>query len=411
MFQFDNTEDGTVESPALLSLKVGNFRIARELLSIQTTGNRIQEFQQAVTAGQWNVLNLDGVCTQTVDKLMMDMCSLPKFYWDMACVHDTAAGIDYLLESGGNLQYVDEEDTTLLVAALKAGNTEIAEYILNKLTFSEGEVTKIPDFLNRTNYDGENAISESIKRGIENVVDRLLCLNVDMKWRIEGHLFSALQMACQTSSYLDTSKTVEKLLDRSFTDLDIQDARGNTVMHYLAFGIHGSHTKAAMDGVLKYNGLLLNKTNKEGQTPLQFAISGGCFANVRYLLDKGAEVSIQDKRGYTALHLATDDYGESNYSIFSTLLDHCQRDALNLQDVWGRTPLMYAVGKLPPKDPNHRTQDVNGNEYGKTVKLLLKKGALVDIRDNYGQTVFHHYYGQQAESQFIGHSKGITVQT
>jgi hypothetical protein len=416
------TEGSGPESPILLALRVGNFRLA-DLLPIHGPTNRLQECREALFAGQWAILDklLSASQTLSVDGLLMDLCSLPRFQWEIAGVSSLKEALECLIQNGGNLKHVDDRKTTLLIAALKSGNTELADIIFQQLA---EEIT--PDivsyglqpqlrplqrkeylrFLDKFNDDGENAISESIRSGNETMTSKLLHLEVAVEWKLDGHQISALQVACQTLSYLDTFKTIEKLLDRTPRHLDVEDERGNTILHYLAFGIHGSNTKNAMDGVLKnpHAGCLVNKRNKENQTPLQFAVAGGSLDNVKYLLTKGAKVGISDVRGYTALHVATDDYGESNYDILSAIVDHCEEDVVNAQDIWGRTALMHAAGKLPPRDRNcHQMEDVNGKDYGKAIQLLLGKGASVRICDNYHQNVLHHYYGQRAENEVLGY--------
>ena len=423
--------DANQPSLVLLAIRSGNSRVALHLLKEHKVlnGRHIgQECREAIRAGEWTILDELLTINEVnpapgrqicVDSLFMDLCSTSWFY-RVVCGGDclSVTGMNIMIQHGGNIRYHNERNTTLLTAAVSAGNSDLAEYILNELSTidqtnesSNSDVTLNPlgiseenmKYLNMVDDDGANAISEAIRLGNEAMTLKLLRLGVNLEWSFEGYRLSALQLACQTLRYVNSSKLFEELSARE-SNANIEDERGNTILHYIAFGTHGLDTAQAMEGVFNYiksPGKLINQPNKEGQTPLHFAVSGGVVTNVRYLLEKGAHVGIADVRGYTVLHLATDDLGDNNYEILSQLLDKSNKNILNIRDQWGRTALMHAAGKHFPKD--HTGKDINGNEPGKAIKLLLKKGASEEIRDNYGQNVLHHYYGRRAENEFQGH--------
>lgn len=398
-----------------------------------------KECREALSLGEWDMLNelllINEMSPATlhhdrvlVNQLLMELCSMPRFRREViGGNHLTTKGIELLIGHGGDLKYCNERNVTLLIAALRAGNVDFADFILDKLVADSHDLLShsviehvgmnrrgskfLLKYLNAIDVDGENAISEAVRQGNEKAIIELLRLGVDVEWKFEGHFVSAIQIACQTMRYLNSSPTIERLLTRTSSSIDVVDDRGNTILHYLAFGTYRHDTVQSMKWILASSlsaKQLLNKRNKEGQTPLHFAVMGGVFANVSFLLSQGAQVSIADVRGYTALHLATDDYGENNYEILFIILSVCKERDLNLPDQWGRTALMHAAGKLPPIK-NWDGEDFNGNHSGKALLLLLEKGASVEARDNYGQNVLHHYYGRQAENQFLGRiSTGIS---
>ena len=387
-----------------------------------------QECREAILTGEWTILDelltINEVSPAPggqirVDSLFMDLCSTPWFY-RAVCGGDclSVTGMDIMIQHGGNIRYHNERNTTLLTAALRAGNSDMAEYILNELNAIDNDEPSTSDvtlnllsifeenmkYLNTVDDDGANAISEAIRLGNDAMSIKLLQLGVNLEWNFEGYRLSALQVACQTLRYVNSSRLFEELLALAPND-NIADDRGNTILHYIAFGIHGLDTAQAMEGILSYINSpekLINQPNKEGQTPLHFAVSGGVVTNVRYLLERGARVDAADVRGYTALHLATDDLRDNNYKILSELLLRSNTYVINHQDQWGRTALMHAAGKHFPA-ADRTGKDINGNDAGKAIKLLLEKGASKEICDNYGQNVLHHYYGRRAENEPQGH--------
>ncbi|MCS6903929.1 MAG: ankyrin repeat domain-containing protein [Bacteroidia bacterium] len=115
-----------------------------------------------------------------------------------------------------------------------------------------------------------------------------------------------------------------------------------------------------------YSELNINSVSKKyKQTPLMKAASWGDEKAVLFLLERGADVNLQDKLGRTALHLAI---WPAHKEIVKLLI---QKDPnLALQDNHGNTPLHVAVIR----------QNVE------VVKLLIDKGAPLNIRNNHNQT-------------------------
>ncbi|XP_035219252.1 KN motif and ankyrin repeat domain-containing protein 4-like isoform X2 [Stegodyphus dumicola] len=80
------------------------------------------------------------------------------------------------------------------------------------------------------------------------------------------------------------------------------DANGNNVLHY----VYGNSRFDLAEELLRSGHAtnLLNKLNKNNQTPLMHAASWGSHGMVRLLLDAGADPNFQDKDGSTALMYA-----------------------------------------------------------------------------------------------------------
>lgn len=96
---------------------------------------------------------------------------------------------------------------------------------------------------------------------------------------------------------------------------------GDTVLHYLAQGIHWWHEKAIE--YLLQHGADPNARNAQGKTPLCVAVNRGELAGhrqneiVRILLDGGADPNIAATCGYTALAMST-----HSSQLFHLLIDN-----------------------------------------------------------------------------------------
>ena len=107
-------------------------------------------------------------------------------------------------------------------------------------------------------------------------------------------------------------------------------------------------------------------------TPLMKAVENGDKDVVAFLIDHGANVTIKDKCGYTALHRACIIYHDCSPEVLSCLIENGAD--VNLSTDKNRTPLMTAC------------------EYGhvNTVTFLIEHGANVNLQDWTGLTAVHY---------------------
>lgn len=125
-----------------------------------------------------------------------------------------------------------------------------------------------------------------------------------------------------------------------------------------------------------------------GWTPLHFASAYGKFDVVKFFLDSNINIRAKDRYGDTPLHLAAQNNDKSE--IVESFLDS---DANNINDRTnnGWTPLHVAVQGNKPS----------------TVKLLLGRGADIEVKDTYGQTPLDlatqrlHRYSQDFRTRTI----------
>ena len=104
-------------------------------------------------------------------------------------------------------------------------------------------------------------------------------------------------------------------------------------------------------------------------TPLIVALTKGHNDAFTFLIDKGADVNLQDHRGYTALHHAVES---KNFDALSCLV-HNGADVNLFTSMYKHTPLMLAC-------QSHNMETIN---------FLLNKGANVNLQDRNGQSALH----------------------
>ncbi|EKF31214.1 hypothetical protein MOQ_004954 [Trypanosoma cruzi marinkellei] len=138
--------------------------------------------------------------------------------------------------------------------------------------------------------------------------------------------------------------------------------------------VNSGDTKVLDDSLMNHKIAILDQADNLGNTSLLHAAGRGNIAIVRFLLQLGASIDHQNKRGQSALHRATsrgtNDVVEELVVTSRKLhsgADH--RRWMNLQDYHGDTALFYA------------SMD-NNEELG---RYLLRHGADREIRNKEGK--------------------------
>jgi ankyrin repeat protein len=110
-------------------------------------------------------------------------------------------------------------------------------------------------------------------------------------------------------------------------------------------------------------------TDRENRTELHYAIVDGKTERAKELILSGAcNIDAQDKQGYTPLHAAAQ---YKNVEIARLLIEKGAR--LDLVDSWGNTPLVRALGPTP--------------ESIELIQLLLDSGVDPAVENNSGNSV------------------------
>lgn len=183
-------------------------------------------------------------------------------------------------------------------------------------------------------------------------------------------------------------RTLELLLAHEADEnINLMDKDGNTPLHLLLNLIFSAHRDHCL----------------EGRFP-NYEISGPLFVNslvdlIILLLSHGANPNIQDKNGFTALHLATNEIvcglGHANQFANTSYFDWCSCDTLyhilhtilisynymntNLMDRDSMTPLLTLFKGLMTVDVLRMGED---RGFKRCVELLCKHGADTNIAQN-----------------------------
>lgn len=134
----------------------------------------------------------------------------------------------------------------------------------------------------------------------------------------------------------------------------------------LDLGAFARSNKVAEASSILDKGVDINCRDTNGMTPLIAAAGKGYLDMVKLLIERGADVSLKEKRkGLSALKFAA---GGGHSEVIRLLLD--AGADVNELDYWGRGALIFAAGKGVIEN----------------VKMLIERGAEVNVKDVYGNT-------------------------
>jgi len=124
--------------------------------------------------------------------------------------------------------------------------------------------------------------------------------------------------------------------------------------------------------------------NNVGETPLYMAAYFGHLAIIKYLVDNGADINIQEPRaGWSPLHMAI---SEGKTDVVEYFIN--QGINWNMQTRYGETPLVLAFRKN------------KNNSHLEIIKMLLIVGADITIEDVKGQNALY-YAEEQNNAELI----------
>ena len=125
------------------------------------------------------------------------------------------------------------------------------------------------------------------------------------------------------------------------------------------------------------NRLLINETDSNGMTALMFALQNGCPEDntdtVKFLIEKGAEINVQDKYGNTPVIIALQN--DPKYETIEYLIKKGANT--NAKNKFGSTPLSTTKARLNDWKP-WETEDqttARKEEIERIIQLLKEYGA------------------------------------
>ena len=246
------------------------------------------------------------------------------------------------IENGSDLNMKDHKGLTPLLLALKHNQLEIA-----KILIKHGADIEL------ANKEGRTPLHFAIELGSIELTKVILEKNADINSATKEGI-TPLHLAIELGS-MELSKAI---LERN-ANINAKDKKGMTPLHYAsAFDFDNPD----MAQLLIANGANLKEVSDLGTTPLHLAAGKGFVNIARFLLQKGSDINAKDKKGFSALHYASDSTEKQNMVQF--LIDN----GANLKEVshLGITPLHLAVNSVL----------VN------IARLLLEKGSDANAKDS-----------------------------
>ena len=278
-------------------------------------------------------------------------------------------------ESGSLLNQVNKEGDNALMLAIGTGQFDCVKYL------TEHSVSELS--LNQVNKAGETALLMAALSSQEDHGLSVKCLveagaDVNVQDR-DGR--TALMLAVDrrppywtmgdNDTELHNTTRVQSLI-KGEADLSLQDNKGRNA---LMIAIERNQSIAILKLLTENMSVsTLNQVNKEGQTALMLAASNsddGHAFYVKYLVEAGADLNVQDRKGRNPLMIAIDR--NQSIAILKLLTENMSVSTLNQVDKGGQTALMLAAKYY-------------SDDHGLSVKCLVDAGADVNVQDRDGCT-------------------------
>ena len=272
-----------------------------------------------------------------------------------------------LIQEGCDANQQDVKGRSALIRASKAGNIKCVELLLQ-----QGCDVNLQD------NNGRTALIAASSKGNLQCVELLIQngshINKQEKW---PRSFTAVSSA-SSGGHLDCVK----LLTEAGADVNIKTSYGDNSLHRACMNSHTS----VVQYLVEHCAVDLNALNDDKNTALMLAIicnnKGNNITNnnlesVRVLLQHGADVNIQDRKGRSALWHSC-YYGKE--AAAEALLQHGA--TVDIQEQYNRTPLMWSCCQGNPAMTEILLQygaDVNKQCFeqsyvGITVTSIMKHG-------------------------------------
>ena len=237
--------------------------------------------------------------------------------------------LNCLIENGADVNVHKEysKRTPLMIAA-HCKNLNAVEFLLK-----HGAIVDVQDKRNKSSlhYGVEGALLSGDTSF--DVVSCLLNHGADINAPMNGK-YTALMMACRSQHV----RLVKFLLQQG-ANVQVKDKDGKTALHF-ACELTFTWKPASCDllNCLTENGADINALRKDNVTPLMVASINGNVDQITFLIKRGANVHLQDKKGDTALHHAAHNMKNSS-EIVCALTAAGASQMCNNQ---GLTPLLVA---------------------------------------------------------------------
>ena len=299
-----------------------------------------------------------------------------------------------LLSHGADLDYRDNYGRTALFDAIEGGEIEIVKEILNNI-----------DDVDIVDKNGQSALFYAALKEDQSIMKFLINYGLNVNILDKNRRNILFKVILKGTKHLET---LELLLEKDI-DLNIKDMSGKTlldeILHLIAITkeddpdkykltkyryVSEENNYLKMTSILIEHGLLIDRKDNFGKTPLYYEIDRQNFDNVEFLLSSGADINAEDKEGKTVLfqeclkgfeNLAMIDY------LIEKNIDLNHRD-LNDKTIIEDVTEMVLIQENSLRPSSRRFLDIvpDGN-YFKLLKRLIAKKPKFNVQRSDGKTI------------------------
>uniref|UniRef100_A0A8C4HH88 Ankyrin repeat domain 52a n=1 Tax=Dicentrarchus labrax TaxID=13489 RepID=A0A8C4HH88_DICLA len=260
----------------------------------------------------------------------------------MAAIHGRFTRSQILIQNGGEIDCVDKYGNTPLHVAAKYGH----ELLISTLMTNGADTA-------RRGIHGMFPLHLAVLYGFSDC-----CRNKE-------HVLSAgfdintpdnFGRTCLHAAASGGNVECLNLLLSSGTDLNKRDIMGRTPLHYAA-----ANGRYQCTVTLVSAGAEVNEPDQTGCTPLHYSAASQAFSScLEHLLDNGADPSMVNSKGYSAVHYAA--YHDCNQALNVNKIQSCD-----------------GIPLLPQADKGH----------WQALRVLTETAAYVDMQDAAGRSVLY----------------------
>jgi ankyrin repeat protein len=326
-----DAQDNRDSTPLHVASQSGNAKVARLLLE-----------------GGANI-HVRNKANQTPQHLLLAM-------WSKNVLDDDIDAVRIVLESGVDVDSVNDTHRALLHGASYFGSLKVAQLLLDhgaNINVRDGE-SQTP--LHRV-LDRHDVESDPNRDHFFDVTSFLVKRGADI-YALDNNRLTPLHFATRRGNL----KAARVLLEHGAI-VDVQDNKGSTPLH-----VASQYGNVEFSCLLLEHGADVHALDNNHSTPLHCMLQYGSTGATRVMLEHGAVVDARDNKDSTPLHVASQC---GNVETACLLLEHGA--GVNTLDNNHSTPLHYA------------------SQYGKAeiARALLERGAVVDAQDNEDSTPLH----------------------
>lgn len=211
-----------------------------------------------------------------------------------AVYDNNTAVMENLLKDGFDINTMNENGENAVNVAIAAGSFNVLKYLIDKGAN-----------LNSTSDTGIPPLSQAIIEYNKQAIDMLLSSKKIDMYYVWGDMWtgSPLYIACSKANIYALEKMVENGADLNY---DFSEYNAVPLLHYTINYkqyIRNEDYKELI-AFLILNKIDINKKNSDGQTPLMTALKNGDIDTFNALIAGGADVTLKDNKGLTALNYA-----------------------------------------------------------------------------------------------------------